>query len=62
MWQIVNPPPKKTKKQVKSVKVVNYNIIAANCYVLTMMQSMFVQYKQTKYRDLSTNITRGYSC
>ena len=29
---------KKKQKQVKPVKVVNYNINAANCYVLTMMQ------------------------
>ena len=35
-WQIVNV--KKKTKQVKPVKVVNYNINAANCDVLTMMQ------------------------
>ena len=33
-WQIVNLK----KKQVKPVKVVNYNINAAICNVLTMMQ------------------------
>ena len=32
-WRIVN-----LKKKVKPVKVVNYNINAANCYVLTMME------------------------
>ena len=35
-WQIVNL--KKTKKQVKPIKVVNYNINTANCNVLTMIQ------------------------
>ena len=56
---------KKAKKQVKTVKVVNYNINATNCNVLAMMHyvaycTLFAQYKQPKYRDLSTNNMRRY--
>ena len=39
--------PKKNRKQVKPVKDFNYNINAANYNVLTMMQSLFLQYKQS---------------
>ena len=45
------------------MKVVNYNINAANCNVLCAyndaIRTLLAQYKQPKYRDLSTNITRG---
>ena len=34
----ISKKKKTTKKQIKPVKVVNYNINAANCNVLTMMQ------------------------
>ena len=48
-----------SKKQVKPVIVINYNINAANCNVLTMMQCVHCLcniYKQQKYCNLSTMI------
>ena len=52
----------KIKKKVKPVKVVNYNINAANCDVISMMQyiTLFAKFTQPKYRDLSTNNTCKY--
>ena len=58
-WQIANL---KIKQQVKPVKVAKYNINAANCNVLCMMQYVLCLRNNTqpKYRDLSTNNTRRY--
>ena len=48
-WQIVNF---EMKKQVKPVKVVSYNINAANCNLLTTMRYVqCLRNTQSKYRD-----------
>ena len=51
-WQISDL---EIKKQVKSVKAVSYSINAANCSVRCNPYTLFAQYTQLKYRDLSTN-------
>ena len=55
-WQIVKL---KIKKQVKPVKVANYNINAANCNVLTIMQYI---YCLRNINNQSTAIGRQIIC
>ena len=53
----------KKQKQVKSIKVVNFNINAAiklQCTYNDAIRTLFAQCTQSKYRDLSTNNMRRY--